>query len=626
MRAISSAILFFAPVLLFAAGLAAISRTTLNLASSDQAYLRTEVGDEFEGPGSLRRAWFIEQRAYPAGTIPYGARQRAIEHVERERDRIEALRLRRTNATVNAAEDMVWASLGPSPIVEAQTFGNPQGSVSGRVSALAFDPRYNGTSNQTIYLGGAQGGLWKSIDNGAHWEPIGDSLPSLAVGAIAINPADPQVIYLGTGEGVRSADSYYGAGLFKTTDGGATWAHIPGPLSSTTPQIPAFINATFLAIVIDPITPSTLYAATNVGSTSGATGGSGLVPIGNRGIWKSTDSGITWRNLTPFRDVDPSDTLDRSGTSVLIDPRNPARVYAGILNLGVYVSESGGEPGTWRKLAGGLPSPGTDANPTFRRVLLAAGPPAASSSNSSIFAVFGAGDDNLLGIWRSNNNGSTWSELSRPQLSGQSNYNLALAVDPQDSNVIYYGTSANALNNGGTVWRSINGGVTWTDLSRGDGMTGGLHADTHHILVSPVNRAVVFTGNDGGIWRTENGLSSTVSWTNLNATLSITQFQSIALHPTDANVIIGGTQDNGTNRFDGSSRWRHIRGGDGGYTLIDHSNPAVMYHTFFNRTRSSSAPAQMGPEYSRPMEEIRGNAEGASPARRSWGISIRQTV
>jgi uncharacterized protein (TIGR03437 family) len=598
MRTISSAVLRFAPALLLAASLAAISRTTLNLASTDEAYLRTEVGDEFEGPGSLRRAWFVEQRAYPADTIPYGARQRAIEHVERERDRLEALRLRRTNATLNAAEEMVWAPLGPAPILEAQTFGNPRASVSGRVSALAFDPRYNGTSNQTIYLGGAQGGLWKSSDNGAHWEPIGDSLPSLAVGAIAIDPVDPQVIYLGTGEGTRAADSYYGAGLFKTTDGGATWTHIPGPVSSTAPQIPAFINATFMAIVVDPTTPATLYAATNVGSTSGATGGSGVVMIGNRGIWKSTDAGITWRNLAPFRDVDPSDVLDRSGTSVLIDPRNQARVYAGILNLGVYLSESGGEPGTWRKLAGGLPSPGTDTNPAFRRVLLAAGPPAGSSSNSSIFAVFGAGDDNLLGIWRSNDNGSTWSELTRPQLSGQANYNLALAIDPQDSNVIYYGTSANSGNNAGTLWRSINGGVTWTDLSRGDGTTGGLHADTHHILVSPSNRAVVFTGNDGGVWRTENALSSTVSWTNLNATLSITQFQSIALHPTDPNIIIGGTQDNGTNRFNGSSNWRQVRGGDGGYTLIDHSNPAVMYHTFFNQTRSNSSPAQMGPEIS----------------------------
>ena len=244
-------------------------------------------------PGSLSNAPILPRGSH------YGARYRAIEHLEREAGRIEALRQQQTNATVNAAQQMVWASLGPAPILGGQTFGNPRTPVSGRVSALAFDPRYNGTSNQTIYLGAAQGGLWKSSDNGAHWESIGDSLPSLAVGAIAIDPTDPRVIYIGTGEGTRAADSYYGAGLFKTTDGGATWTHIPGPVSSTTPRVPAFVNATFLAIVIDPSRPSTLFAATNVGSTYGATGGSGVVAIGNRGIWKSTDAGITWRNLLP---------------------------------------------------------------------------------------------------------------------------------------------------------------------------------------------------------------------------------------------------------------------------------------------------------------------------------------
>ncbi len=144
----------------------------------------------------------------------------------------------------------------------------------------------------------------------------------------------------------------------------------------------------------------------------------------------------------------------------------------------------------------------------------------------------------------------------------------------------------------------MNGGLNWTDISRGDGISGGLHADTHHIMVSPTNRAMIFTGNDGGIWRTDNALNSTVSWSNLNSTLSITQFQTIALHPTNSNVIIGGTQDNGTNRYDGNSRWRHVRDGDGGSTLIDQSNPEVMYHTFFNQTRSGTSQAQMGPEIS----------------------------
>src|SRR5205823_5297122 len=104
------------------------------------------------------------------------------------------------------------------------------------------------------------------------------------------------------------------------------------------------------------------------------------------------------------------------------------------------------------------------------------------------------------------------------------------------------------------------------DLSVGNG-TGGLHEDDHVIVVSRANRNIVFTGSDGGIWRSDNALAAQVGWTSLNQTLSLTQFQSVALHPTDPNILLGGTQDNGTERYNGNPAWFHSADGDGGFTL-----------------------------------------------------------
>ncbi len=547
--------------------------------------------EENEGGERLREDWFYYQRAYPAKIIPPDAQLRMREQLE-----TEELRLRQTRLSAGLEADpqqqLVWAALGPAPIANGQTFSASGSAVSGRVTAIALDPSYNGTSNQTVYVGAAQGGVWRSTDNGANWSPLLDNQPSLAVGAIAIDPTNPNVIYVGTGEGNRSGDSYYGQGILKTTDGGATWTQITGPVSSTAPGLPSFINCSFLSIEIDPTNPSILYAATNIGLSSGASGGSGTVVIGNRGIWKSTDGGANWRNLNPG-----NFDVDRSATDVLVDPRKPQRIFAAILNVGIFRSDQGGEPGTWTKLEGGWPATNT-TTPTFTRVELTAGPPVAPSTESVVYAAFAAPNSDLLGIWRTTDAGNNWTKVTTPQASGQADYNIALAVDPVDGNTVYYGTQSNSTNTSGAVFRSKNGGQSWSDLSQGDG-TEGLHADTHAIVVSPANRNVLFTGSDGGIWRTNNATDNTVTWKSLNPNLNITQFQSIALHPTNPNFVIGGTQDNGTNLFTGQSSWSNIRGGDGGFTLIDQSNPQVLYHTFFNANNAdNNGRAQIGPEVS----------------------------
>lgn len=558
---------------------------------------RLEADGAEEGEGGEREDWLYRQRAYPAETIPAQAGQRMIEQLAGAEARLQTLRAAGGETWLKLQQERVWAALGPQPITSGQTVGTPRVAVSGRVSAIALDPRYDGVNNQTIYLGGAQGGVWKSTDNGRNWTPLTDNQNSLATGAIAVDPRNPDVIYVGTGEGSRCALCYYGAGLLKSIDGGQTWAVIGGPAAANTNQ-PAFLNAAFTRIVIDPGDSNTIYVATTFGATATANSNATQVNVGQVGVWKSTDAGQTWRNLDP-------DGTNGTYTAhdIIVDPQNPQYVYAAMRTLGIYRSTQGGAPGTWTRLGGGLPDPGNNptGNPStspFRRLALASGPPVAPSPDTTLYAAFAANNSDLLGIWRSTDNGATWAQAATPQQGGQANYNLDIAVDPSDGNTIYYGTSSNSANDGGTFWRSRDGGQSWTDQSRGNGSSGGLHVDTHQIVVAPLNPDLLVTGNDGGIWRTESARSDTIIWQQLNSGLSLTQFIAIALHPSDPNVVIGGTQDNGTNIFEGTLNWQLTRGGDGGFTLIDQARPEVLYHTFFNQNNENNQRAQLGPEVS----------------------------
>jgi uncharacterized protein (TIGR03437 family) len=561
-----------------------IGSKSKQLGRRQPAYLRAqieEIGEEFR-EGSKRQEWFYQQRAYPLDEIPRGAREAAITRWD-EVERAQASLRKSGKLALVPEQEVAWQALGPRPIINGQTFG-ARNSVSGRVTTITLDPRYDGVNNKTVYVGAAQGGLWRSTDNGLTWKPITEDLPSLAVGAVAIDPTNPNVIWVGTGEPNRSGDSYFGAGLFKTTDGGISWQQITGPVSTTDPKLPVFLNCTFSKIEIDPSKPNTLFVATNTGYFLAATRTPGPAPLGNRGLWKTTDGGLNWINVNPT-----NSRLDRLASDVVIDPRNRNRVYAALNSEGIFRSDNGGDLFSWKWLTRGLP-PKEDQNdnPLYGRIALAIGPPIGSSNNSTLYAAFAGADENLLGIYRSTDNGESWTEVTKPQDPGQANYNLALAVDPTNGNNVFYGTSANEDYVAGVLFRSFDAGRSWEDITQGGETSGdnrsaiGLHADTHAIAISAANHNILFTGNDGGIWRTDNALSGGLRWVNLNETLNITQFQSVAVHPYDPSLIIGGTQDNGTNRYNGSPGWEHIDDGDGGFTLIDQSNPLVFYHTYFN--------------------------------------------
>jgi photosystem II stability/assembly factor-like uncharacterized protein len=532
-----------------------------------------------EGESRERSAWMYEQRAYPLETIPAGARMRAFEQLEAAEARQRALNLLPTEV-----EQQAWQPLGPNPIGQqigqfSINYGEKRLACSGRVTALALHPQFDGVNNRTIYLGAAQGGVWRSDDAGGTWRPLTDNAPSLVIGDIAIDPTNPNVIWVGTGEGDQYG-GYYGAGLLKTTDGGNTWQVITGPNSTRPPLQPAFINAGIMKIEIDPTNTNTVYVTSGSGNPSSAASKTGIeAPLGQQGLWKTTDGGQTWTNLNVANDEGRIPAMD-----VITDPLNHQRVFTALNETGIFRSDNGGQ--SWTKLTNGLPESG------FGRIALTLGPPLQPSPNSTIYAAVAASNDTLLGIYGTTDNGATWTHVTRPQAPGQANYNLAIAVDPTDANVVYYGTSANEANDGGTLWRTTNAGETWQDLSKGDASSGGLHADTHAIVVARNNPNIVITGNDGGVFRTSNGkaAANAVAWASLNNTLNITQFQVLALHPTSLDFMVGGTQDNGTNRFMGSPSWANLAEGDGGFAYIDQSNPKVVWHTYQNDKEAGFGP------------------------------------
>ncbi len=490
----------------------------------------SERDPELVDSPKLRAEYFFKPRAFPFGIFPLDWRGKALEHVRKNRPKIEA-RL----ATG-------FTAIGPAPINNGQTFGQ-RSRVTGRVTSLAIDPR----QPSTVYLGAAQGGVWRTTDAGINWQPMTDNAPTQAVGALVLDPSDSNIIYVGTGEGNLSGDSFFGMGILKSTDKGQTWANLAKE---------TFLGLSFSNLVIDRNSPNILYASIATGVGAGfARNPSAGVP----GVYKSTDSGVSWINILrvgepiPFR-----------ATDIEVDPSDSRTLYATFFNSGgsgVFKTTDAGQ--TWANLGGGLPRQGVS------RVDIGVAP---SNPNTIYASVGNSSSGDLLGMFKSTNKGQTWSSIASPPRSGFGNicqcfYDNVIVVDPTDENLVYYG--------GVSFYRSQNGGQSWNDLAAPSSM----HPDFHAIAVNASAQSKqIYVGNDGGVW---SSLDGGRAWNNVNGKLNLTQFESISLHPTNPNITIGGTQDNGTNMYLGNDVWEHADDGDGGFAAIDQENPNVMYHTFF---------------------------------------------
>lgn len=478
----------------------------------------------------LRARYFYNQRAFPQG-IPADWRIKGLEQLHQM--------ARQISPTLDSSAQ----AIGPAPISNGRTFGSSQ-AVAGRVVSLVVDPK----DPQKIYLGAAQGGLWRSTDAGQVWKPMIDNAPTQAIGAIALDPNDSNIIYVGTGEGNLSGDSFGGMGVLKSVDGGQNWTML---------ATKTFVGLSFNSIIIDPSNTQTLYAAVSIGISGGRSRQAGLGP---NGIYKSTNGGQSWQIIFP-NSAQSVPTVEDSGMDLVMDPRNPATLYASLYLKGIYKTTDSGL--SWQQLTNGLPTSGVSRS--------ALG--ISSSDPNTLYTAFGdSRNGDLLNIYRSSNGGNSWKMVSKPPRSLFGNicqcfYDNFLKVDPTDANTLYYG--------GVALYKSTNGGQSWIDLTIGFG----LHADFHAMAFATKDGQSFYVGNDGGVWSSPDGGSN---WSNLNQTLNISQFQSIAIHPTDPIITFGGTQDNGTNKYLGQLDWTQVDDGDGGFVSIDQTNPQFVYHTYFN--------------------------------------------
>ncbi len=491
-----------------------------------------------------------------------------------------------------------WTPLGPSPIPNGQTTGVSQ-AVSGRVTVIAVHP----TNENIVYVGTAQGGLYRSLNGGATWTPLTDNALSLAIGSIAIDPLDPTTLVVGTGEGNLSADSFFGVGVYVIKNADTT-PQLLGPFNKDGANTDIFTGRAITRVLVSPTDDNIVFVAT----TSGIGGiGADSIPsvitanLPSRGLYRSTNFMSATPTFTKIT-VQPANAGNRGITDIVFGA-TPNILLAGVNGF----STGGNDGGIWRT------TNAFDPVPTFTNQVVVGTAAAtiqirlASNTVNGVTTILAAtgeapattpaspGNGSNCGapgwVRRSTDGGVTFG-LGLIQTSGFCNsqcfYDMAPAMDPTNSNIIYLGGSANADVNppratcrSNVLTRTLDG----TNFSRIDT---GLHADTHAVAVAPSNPNVVYFGSDGGVWRSSN---QGTTWSSINtAGFNATQFQSIAVHPTDRNFSIGGTQDNGTPFLHPDGTWTRADFGDGGFALIDQSatdtTNVTMYHTYFNQTNN----------------------------------------
>jgi len=490
-----------------ALSLVALLTFLLNLSPSKE---RPSVRFSQTHPSVPADDWFERQRAFPFNEIPNDEYLKAQHHV----------RGLMSEGSVFAGAK--WDLAGPT-------------NIEGRITTIAIHP----ADPQTVYAGCANGGVWKSTDFCQSWISVFDQQNTSSIGALAIDPVNPEIIYCGSGES-NSLRSYYpGTGMFKSTDGGMSWFSIG-------------LDSSFAIgrIVINPFNTNELFVAV-VGALRR--------PTPERGVFKSIDGGMTWNRVLFVAD-------SVGAIEVVLDPANPSKVFAAMWErtrredyikyggplTALYLSTDGGSG--WSVVGGGFPS----NQSTLGRISL----DIATSDPQRLYALVANADGTSRGVYRSMDGGSTWA-LINTSVGGSSTYawfNRICRADPSNPDVVYCG--------GLGMSRSANGGISFSSVAYS-------HVDQHATAFAPSDPRYVVIGNDGGIDYSTNGGQS---W-GYSYTLPVTQFYAGEIDNNNPHVVLGGTQDNGTVRTTtgGLSDWVDIYGGDGFYCRVDYTNSLRLY-------------------------------------------------
>ncbi|MEJ1224117.1 thrombospondin type 3 repeat-containing protein [Sediminicola sp. 1XM1-17] len=416
----------------------------------------------------------------------------------------------KANSTAVANPTSSWTSLGPTN-VDAYS-GRLPGQ--GRVNAVAVDP-----NNANIwYVGAPAGGIWKSLDAGASWTNLFDDFPQIGVSGIAIDPNNSNIIYITTGDD-DAADSY-SVGVFKSTDGGASWNQTGLNPSNTSD------NWLMNEIVIDPTNSQILWVGTN------------------QGLYKSSNGGTLWirkkiGNIKDFK----------------LKPNNSNTIYA-VTNDEFFKSTDGGE--VFTEITGNLPA-------NSGRLVLGVTP-----NNASVVYVLsadtGANDFAYQGLYKSTDSGTTFTKTPNANNILESNqawFDLAMEVSPTDENEVYIG----CLN----IWKTTDGGTTFSPLNQWylDNASY-THADIHTLKIFNGN---LFCGSDGGVYMSSD---KGTTFTDYTAGIAIGQFYRVSVSRNNASQMIGGLQDNGGQVLS-DGKWNNYHGGDGMDNVISPLNDNLVY-------------------------------------------------
>jgi photosystem II stability/assembly factor-like uncharacterized protein len=456
--------------------------------------------------------------------------------------------------TLDSFKGIEFRSIGPS-------------ITTGRISDVDIDPK----NPNVWYVASASGGLWKTENRGNTFAPIFDQYGSYSLGCVVVDPKDSNVVWLGTGENNNQRSVAFGDGVYKSTDAGKTWKHM------------GLENSEHIQnIVIDPRNSNVVYV-----SAIGPLWSAG----GDRGVYKTTDGGATWK---PVLTISP----DTGVTELVIDPKKPDVLYAAALQRrravgqlvgggpesGIYKTTNAGAK--WTRLTKGLPSV------DMGRIGMALNP----KHPSTIYALVTAQKDQG-GFFRSDDAGASWTRIGKqiggrggagaaanaaqgrgnttPQgeewyRGGDPGYYNEIIVDPNNPDTVYSPQT--------NMWRSEDGGKTWRAIPMP-----GVHVDFHEILWDPGDARHVLIGNDGGLYETYDGMKTWRHFTNL----PLSQFYRISTdNARPFYHVCGGAQDNGSvcgpsrtvNRAGiRTSDWYNVGGGDGFQGRVDPDDPNIVY-------------------------------------------------
>ncbi len=595
--------------------------------------------DDNSGPGSLISGPAQEQyydRAYPHSAISYNQSINAY----------NAFQVVSRQPMVTQGQS--WHLVGPTTgtVPGAVTYTGRGTVVSGRITVITIANNCDQKLCR-VWVGAAGGGIWET-DNALapvpNWRASSNGLASNAIGSIALNPNDASgaTLYAGTGEANGSSDSEAGVGLFKSTNFGKNWRLLPG-------SVAAAKDRSIGAIAVDPTNPNHIFIGTDVArhGASSVNGGRFTPPDAPQvGLYESTDGGATFK-LVFSKTSDPvnpgspngSDFFRGGITRIAFYTNGPGaarqQLYFSMSDYGLFRESANGTFEQVFASAGG----GAVANSGGARTEFALAP-----DGGKLRIYVGDTDGNTADLYRvddanvpatrltDGSKNAGWLKLSNSikgtpgfaaynYCNPQCSYDMPIASPPRHPDTVWIGGSmqyseiftANPPSNGRAVQRSTDAGVSFTDMT--DDMQSppqGMHPDQHAIAFAPGNPDIAFLGSDGGLVRTSGGFSDASggcasrgltgadltdcqSWLkavptqifSLNSGLATVQFQSLAINPQHPKTdLIGGSQDNGTWSYNqkptsAGSNWFESVGGDGGQSLIDTGNPNIRMHTYY---------------------------------------------